>query len=71
MFKNIRATIYFLISGIIVSSIGAWGSLSAEADTIKKTSQTLYFGMQSFVIFGAFLILLAVIFFIIGMVKSK
>ena len=71
MFKLIKGALYSLIIGIVVLGVGAWGSLSASADAIKNSSENVFTGMQIAVVGGAILIVIAGIFFITAIIRSK
>lgn len=71
MKHTIRFSIGSLIAGILILAVGAGGALSAKADTLKETVQTLYTGAQVAIIVGVALIILAAITFIFAVVKSK
>ena len=71
MIKFIRGSIYCLIIGIILLTVGSSGSLSIKADVIKQSSEILYQSAQISIVVGAFLIVLSGILFIVAVIKSR
>lgn len=71
MIKLIRGSIYSLIVGISILSIGALGSLSVFADSVKDASEGLYQSMGYSIFVGSALILISGVLFIIAVAKSK
>jgi len=70
--KNlIRYSIYSLIAGVIISTLGMSGSISVKADTIKNSMPALFQGSMAAVIIGAILILLSLIFFAMAVFKQE
>lgn len=67
----IRLSIYSLILGTIVSTLGAVGRFSVKADAVEAYSGTLFQGAMIAVIIGIVLIFLACILFIIAITKSE
>lgn len=71
MSKYLKASIFLLVLGAIVATLGATGSISIKADSLKDYSTTLFQGAGMAVFVGAGLILLAIIFFAAAMFKSN
>lgn len=70
MRKFILATIYSLVAGIAISTLGAVGRFSVKADALANYSPTLFQGSLVAVIVGIVLIFVAVILFFIALSKS-
>ncbi|OGD67889.1 hypothetical protein A3F08_03205 [Candidatus Berkelbacteria bacterium RIFCSPHIGHO2_12_FULL_36_9] len=70
MRKLIHYSIYLLIAGTIISTLGMTGSISVKADVLKANSPALFQGGIAAVVIGACFIVLALIFFILAVSKS-
>jgi hypothetical protein len=71
MIKFIRLAVFSLILGVGAVVFGTMGSMGVKADVVAQTADSLHKTYLGGIIIGSILIILAAIFFILAIGKTK